>query len=43
MGEALVEVALEAEVRWQVNEVCLVRSTLTPSGAVYELLGSRRL
>ncbi len=42
-GRALSEVALEGEMSWQVKEVNLVRSTLTPSGAVYGLLGSRRL
>ena len=42
-GKALTEVALEAEASWEVKEVILVRSTLTPGGAVYQQLGSRRL
>ena len=40
IGQALAEVALEAEVSWKVSEVKLIRSTLKPSGAVYDALGS---
>ena len=40
IGQALTEVALEAEVSWKVSEVKLIRSTLKPSGAVYDALGS---
>ena len=43
MGEALVRATLEDGVWWQVKEVYLIRSTLTPSGAVYDILGSREL
>lgn len=39
-GKALAEVALGSEVSWQVTEVKLMRSTLTPPGAVYDLLGA---
>ena len=39
-GKAMAEVTLERRVRWQVKEVNLVRSTLTPTGAVYDVLGS---
>jgi 2'-5' RNA ligase len=42
-GKAMTEVAWETDVSWQVSEVDLIRSTLTPSGAVYDVLGSRRL
>ncbi len=42
-GEALAKIPPENGVWWQVREVCLVRSTLTPSGAVYDILGSREL
>ena len=42
-GRGLGKVALESEAWWQVNEVRLIRSTLTPSGAVYDPLGSCRL
>ncbi len=30
-------------VSWRVEDVSLIRSTLTPQGAVYDLLGSRKL
>ena len=43
LGAVLAEVALEAEVSWDVGEVHLIRSTLTPSGAVYDVLGSAAL
>ena len=43
VGRALARVTLDVEIRWQVDQVHLVRSTLTPSGAEYDLLGSRRL
>ena len=42
-GDVLARVPLEAEVSWQVEEVKLMKSTLTPSGAVYDLLGSQQL
>ena len=43
IGQALAEVALEADVSWEVCEVELIRSTLTPSGAVYDVLWSCEL
>ena len=42
-GKATTGVDWQADVSWQVNEVNLMRSTLAPSGAVYDVLGSRRL
>ena len=42
-GKSMTEVAWETDVLWQVNEVNLIRSTLTPSGAVYDVLGSQKL
>ncbi len=42
-GKATTGVDWQADVSWQVNEVNLMRSTLGPSGAVYDVLGSRRL
>ena len=41
LGMILAGVALEAEVSWDVGEVHLIRSTLTPSGAVYDVLAAR--
>ena len=43
LGTALAEAALEAQVSWEVGEVHLIRSKLTPSGAVYDVLGSGTL
>ena len=43
LGKGLSRVALEGEVRWEVREVGLIRSTLNPAGAVYEVLGLRHL
>ena len=43
IGQALSEATLEAEVTWKVNAVNLMRSTLKPSGAVYDVLGSVEL
>lgn len=40
VGKAIAELGLETEVWWQVEEVYLMRSTLTPAGAVYDALGS---
>ena len=42
-GEAATEAGLDADISWQVEAVNLMRSTLTPSGAVYDVLGSRKL
>ena len=42
-GEALTQVALESAVSWEVKEVNLMRSTLTPQGAVYDVLGCQLL
>ena len=39
-GKAMTGVDWEAAVSWQVNEVHLMRSTLAPSGAVYDVLGA---
>ncbi len=43
VGEAATEVGLDADVSWEVEETNLIRSTLSPSGATYEVLGSRKL
>ena len=43
VGKAISDVAVRSEVRWQVTEVDLVRSTLAPSGAQYDILGSRQV
>ena len=43
VGRALAGLMLGGEVRWQVDQVNLVRSTFTPSGVEYDLLGSRKL
>ena len=43
IGEALAGVALDADVSWKVSKVNLIRSTLKPSGAVYDVLGSVQL
>ena len=42
-GKATTGVDWQSDVSWQVNEVYLMRSTLNPSGAVYDVLGARRL
>ena len=42
-GEAATEVGVDGDVSWDVEDVNLIRSTLTPSGATYEVLGSRKL
>ena len=42
-GKAIREVPVRSQVWWQVTKVDLVRSTLTPSGAEYDLLGFRKL
>ena len=39
-GKAIAEVPPGAEVGWQVSQVNLIQSTLRPSGAVYQVLGS---
>ncbi len=41
VADAIRQAAIEGEVEWRVEEVALIRSTLTPSGAVYEVLGTR--
>ena len=44
IGQALSEVTQgEAEIGWKVSAVNLMQSTLKPSGAVYEVLGSKEL
>ena len=40
---AMAGICQDTEVWWEAKEVHLVRSTLTPSGAMYDVLGSRRL
>ena len=42
-GRAIADATLESGERWEAREVYLVRSTLTPSGAEYDILGSRQL
>lgn len=39
-GKAIADVPLGVEVGWEVSQVNLIQSTLTPSGAVYRMLGS---
>ena len=39
LGQMLSEAAPGSEVWWTVQEVSLVQSTLTPSGAIYKVLG----
>lgn len=45
LGSALAEQgpALAAEYAWEVEEISLIRSVLTPQGAVYSTLGTARL
>ena len=42
-GQALAGEGLVARVSWQVAELQLIRSTLTPDGAVYHVLGTSHL
>ena len=42
-GAVIAEVTLPGEVSWKVGEVNLMSSTLTPQGAVYDVLASRAL
>ena len=42
-GQALSGEGLVARVSWQVAEVQLIRSTLTPDGALYDVLGAQGL
>ena len=42
-GTALAEVALDAKVSWPVTHVNLMRSMLTPAGAMYDIMGSVEL
>ena len=43
IGEALAKVTLNSRVSWLADEIKLIRSTLTPEGAVYNTLGSVKL
>ena len=43
VADVIRQAAIEGGASWRVEEVALIRSTLTPSGAVYEVLGVRRL
>lgn len=43
VGKAATQISLDADVDWKVEEVNLMSSTLSPSGARYKVLGSRRL
>ena len=43
VSRAIGEVSFQREVSWRVNEVHLMRSILTPSGALYHRLGSAPL
>ena len=40
LAKAMPQVTLSTDVSWNVQEVRLIRSTLTPSGAIYDVLGS---
>ena len=43
IGEALAKVSLNSRVSWLADEIKLIRSTLTPEGAIYNTLGSVKL
>jgi 2'-5' RNA ligase len=43
LGAALGELRLEVGETWRVEKLDLIRSTLTPGGAVYDVMGSRTL
>ena len=43
LGDAISGFHLASTPSWRVADVHLIRSTLTPDGAVYEVLGSRKL
>ena len=43
VGQVMQQAALPRKVAWQVGEVHLIRSTLTPGGAIYDSIGSASL
>ena len=43
VATAIADVSPDSDVSWQVERLNLIRSTLAPSGAVYQLLGSVKL